>query len=81
MGESNKTVTNENVNQGSIKNIEIAGDYLFVFSNLGKTYAYKLSDLSATEFTTAPSGFNLINVHYVNNKYYFAFVNTKKHFI
>lgn len=65
----------QNVNQGTIKNIQVAGEYVFVFNSMGSTFAYKLSDLSTVEFSNSPIG-NLITVHYVNNKYYFGYIKT-----
>ena len=73
-----KTATElvQNVNQGNIQNIQVAGDYVFIFSTQGKTFAYRLTDLTAIEFSNAPTGFNIISVNYVDNKYYFGYIKT-----
>lgn len=67
----------------SVKNLEIAGEYLFVFSTAGKTTAFNIESLASVTFTNAPSGFSSINVSYVNNKYYFGYIwstSTANHF-
>lgn len=67
----------KNVNQGTINNMQVAGEYLFIFSTLGKSYIYKLSDLTTADFPYAPVGFNSVSVHYMNGKYYIGYISTK----
>lgn len=58
----------------NVKNLEIAGEYLFVFSTTGRTTAFDIESLASVTFANAPSGFSSINVSYVNNKYYFGYI-------
>ncbi len=60
----------------SVKNLEIAGDYLFVFSTAGRTLAFNIESLESVAFSYAPYGFSSINVSYVNNRYYFGYITS-----